>query len=112
MKNRYKSRVIKYSLLLALLGYIAGCSETHVPKVHTVEMSQMQFQPAELTVQKGDTVVFVNNDLVVHNITEASKALWSSSSLPAGKSWKMAVDKSYDYICTLHPTMKGKLIVK
>jgi len=112
MKNRSKSRIVKSSLLPALLFCFFGCSENHTPKVHVVEMKQMQFQPAEITVQKGDTVEFINNDMVVHNIVETSKALWSSSILPSGKSWKVAIDKSADYICTIHPTMKGKIIVK
>ena len=111
MKNRYKSRILKSSLLFVLVSCFVGCSENHTPKVHVVEMKQMQFQPAELTVQKGDTVEFLNHDMVAHNIVEA-KGTWSSSILPAGKSWKTVIDKSYDYICTIHPTMKGKLIVK
>jgi plastocyanin len=88
------------------------CREKRVHEKHIVEMKQMQFQPAELSVKNGDTVVFVNDDLVVHNITEASKAAWSSSSLPAGKSWSIAVNKNYDYICTIHPRMKGKIVVE
>lgn len=112
MKKRYKNRIVQCFLLLACLGCITRCAEQHAPKVYVVEMKQMQFQPNELTVQKGDTVVFVNHDMVDHNIVEASKGLWSSSMLPAGKSWKTAIDKSYDYICTIHPTMKGKITVK
>ena len=72
----------------------------------------MQFNPAELTLQKGDTVVFINNDLVVHDITQEPDKTWTSSNLSPGQSYKMAVGVSTDYYCSIHPTMKGKLIVQ
>ncbi len=43
-------------------------TEKITPKVHTVEIKQMKFQPAELIVQKGDTVVWINNDIVAHSL--------------------------------------------
>ena len=79
---------------------------------HTVEITQMKFIPAELTVHAGDTVVFANYDLVTHDITEAANKEWTSSLLPADKQWSFVVTKSADYYCSLHPTMKGKIIVK
>jgi plastocyanin len=63
-------------------------------------------------VQKGDTVVFVNNDLVVHDITEQPDKSWTSSNLQPGQSYKIAVRSGSDYYCSIHPTMKGKLIVE
>ena len=72
----------------------------------------MQFNPAELTLQKGDTVVFINNDLVVHDITQEPDKTWTSSNLSPGQSYKMSVGVSTDYYCSIHPTMKGKLIVQ
>jgi len=72
----------------------------------------MKFNPAELSLQKGDTVVFINNDLVVHDITQTPDKSWNSSNLSPGQSYRMAVKESSDYFCSIHPTMKGKLIVK
>ena len=72
----------------------------------------MQFQPSELTVQKGDTVVFINNDMVEHDVAEEKNKTWSSSPLPAGKSYSLVVNQSADYYCTIHPVMKGKLLVQ
>lgn len=82
------------------------------PRVHTVEIGQMKFTPAEIIVQKGDKVMFVNHDMVAHDITEASAKAWSSSILPADESWTLDVTQSADYYCTLHPVMKGKIIVQ
>lgn len=109
------------SFFVCLLMIIAGgCnapvggdgSDNAHPNVHTVTIWQMKFTPAELTVQKGDKVMFVNHDLVAHDITEASAKAWSSSVLPAEESWTLEVTESADYYCTLHPVMKGKIIVQ
>lgn len=79
---------------------------------HTVEIKQMKFEPAELTVQKGDTVVWLNNDMVVHDVTEQYGKEWTSSPIPLNESWQMIVTQSWDYYCSLHVVMKGKLVVK
>jgi plastocyanin len=50
--------------------------------------------------------------MVVHDVTEETHKVWSSGPLPAGKSWKMAIDRSADYFCSIHVVMKGKLIVE
>ncbi len=82
------------------------------PKSYTVEIKQMAFTPAEITVNKGDTITFINNDILAHNVTEQSSKLWASPELAPKQSWKMEAKASADYYCTIHPTMKGKIIVK
>jgi len=72
----------------------------------------MKFNPAELTLQKGDTVVFLNSDLVVHDITQEPDKAWTSSNLSPGQSYKMVVRESSNYYCSIHPTMRGKLVVQ
>jgi plastocyanin len=102
-----------YSICFAI--FLISCSpvqEKAIPKVHTVEIKQMQFQPAELTVQKGDTVVWINKDIVAHDVTEESNKAWTSSILPSGKSWSMVATQSSNYYCSIHVVMKGKLIVQ
>jgi plastocyanin len=89
-----------------------GNETTSVAKVYTVVIQQMKFTPAELTVYGGDTVRWINHDIVDHNVTEEANKEWSSSTLSPGKSWNMVVKKSANYLCTIHPVMKGKLILK
>lgn len=86
--------------------------DEHPPQTHTIEIKQMAFSPAAITVSKGDTVVFVNHDLVDHDITEEDKRSWSSSPLPPGQSWSKIMDESTNYFCSLHVVMKGKITVK
>ena len=95
-----------------LLNSCTSALEKGVHKVYNVEIKQMQFQPAELTLQKGDTVVWINHDIVAHDVTEEPGKLWTSGSLAPGKSWSLEVTQSADYYCSIHVVMKGKLIVQ
>lgn len=85
--------------------------QTTGPKTDTVVIYQMQFQPANLTVNKGDTVVWINKDLVSHNVTEDPAGSIKSDTLNTGDSFKLVPDHSFNYICSIHPTMKAQLTV-
>lgn len=114
--------LISSSLLIAAIAM--GCSRSqeepaatpsdnsaHVPQRYVVEISQMKFVPDTINVSKGDTIVWINKDLVEHDVTEEKTHAWTSSRIPAGGSWKMVATKSDDYFCSLHVVMKGKIIV-
>lgn len=81
------------------------------PETDTVIIEQMKFNPENLTIRRGDTVLFVNKGIVPHDATEINKA-WGSPTLNPGDSWKTVPDKSADYYCSIHIVMKGKITVK
>lgn len=122
MKEVYFFRNL--SLIAALAIGSIGCTPTvsgnsegsasEVPQQqeYTIEITQMKFTPAEITVHKGDKITFVNHDIVTHDITDDPGKTWTSSLLAADESWSMTVIQSSNYYCTLHPTMKGKIIVE
>ncbi|HEY4195547.1 MAG TPA: plastocyanin/azurin family copper-binding protein, partial [Mucilaginibacter sp.] len=90
-----------------------SCTTTNKhPKTYTVEIKDMKFVPADIEVEKGDTVLFVNKDMVTHDVTEQATKAWSSSPIPAGGSWKLAVTDDADYYCSIHEVMKGKIELK
>ena len=95
-----------------LLDSCRSVPQKSVPRKHVVEIKAMKFQPAELVVGNGDTVVWVNRDIVAHDVTEQPGKAWSSSIMPAGTSWSLVVIQSADYYCSIHVVMKGKLIVQ
>jgi plastocyanin len=78
----------------------------------TVIVKQMQFTPAVLTVKKGDTVIWINNDLVDHDVTSDESKKFYSDTLRVGKSWKWVAIDSAGYHCSIHPTMKGQILIK
>jgi plastocyanin len=83
------------------------------PRRHTVEIRGMEFHPAELTVAVGDTVVWINRDLVPHTATGAGKTKWDTGQLAQGDSGRYVarVAGNVSYVCAFHPTMRGKLLV-
>ena len=82
------------------------------PGYHTIEIKQMKFFPAELKVESGDTVVWVNNGITAHDVTQQPSGAWTSSPIAVGKSWSMVVSENSDYYCSIHVVMTGKLIVE
>ncbi len=100
-------------LLLPLLLLVSSCNnhKNYIPQNHVVEIKDMKFQPAELKVHKGDTVTWINKDIVVHDVTEDNKA-WASPPLTTNVSWKKVISKNESYFCSIHVIMKGVLIVE
>jgi plastocyanin len=80
---------------------------------HTVVMEGVGFVPNVVTVARGDTVVWVNKDPFPHTATAQDKS-FDSKEIAPGKSWRFTAKKSgtIPYVCKLHPSMKGTLIVK
>ena len=85
--------------------------DNYKPQTHTIEIKDMKFQPENLTVHNGDTVVWINKDIVAHDVTEENKA-WTSSPLANEASFKKAITESVSYYCSIHVVMKGKLTVE
>jgi len=77
-----------------------------------VTIDGFEFHPPEVTVGKGDVVVWVNKDPVPHTATAKGAAL-DSGSIAASGSFRFTATREgrFDYVCTLHPTMKGVLVV-
>ncbi|MGW8123498.1 cupredoxin domain-containing protein [Roseivirga echinicomitans] len=82
------------------------------PKKHIVEIKQLKFIPDYIEVNKGDTIIFINNDYVDHDVTEEKTKKWTSSLMKKGSSWSLVVKEDADYYCTLHVIMKGKIRIK
>jgi plastocyanin len=76
-----------------------------------VNIKNYEFSPAALMVNVGDTIIWKNGDVTPHTATGKG---FNSGSIEAGGSWSFTAKKkgSFAYICTFHPTMKGKIIVK
>ena len=103
--------VAALSVAVGTMGAVTG----HQPEstTHTVTIEGMRFQPEVLTVAPGDTVVWVNKDLVPHTATSKAGG-FDSKDIQADKSWKYTIQTTgeFAYTCTFHPTMKATLRVK
>lgn len=112
MKKCHSLGIVALFALIFIYGCQPSGNKDVTVKADTVFMRQMQFQPAELTVNIGDTVVWINDGIVVHNVTAYPDSDWTSDSMRVGNSWKKVVTDSFSYFCSLHPTMKGEVIIR
>lgn len=82
------------------------------PTAVVVTIADMKFQPADVTVRKGDTIVFNNKDMVTHDITDEKTKKTMSGPLAADGSWRFVPTESGNYYCSLHPVMKGTITIR
>jgi plastocyanin len=73
-------------------------------------MEDIQFKPATIQVSVGDTVTWINEDSATHTITGQD---FDSGNLGQGEIFTYTFDEAgtYDYECTIHPSMTGTVIV-
>lgn len=85
-----------------------------VPQRHVVEIRGMAFHPEVLEARRGDTVVWINRDIVPHTATATRKSGWDTGTLLQGESGQYVASHEGEnpYFCKLHPVMLGKLIVR
>lgn len=100
-----------------LTGMLASCQPAEngagtAPARDTVIISGMKFHPAELYVNKWDTVVWINRDMVKHDVTAFPGKEWTSDTLAPDQSWEKEAADSFTYFCSIHATMKGKVIIR
>jgi len=100
---------------VVLIGasFAVAAEERAEPRRHTVTIEGNAFRPDDLTVDRGDTVVWVNRDFYPHTATD-TEGRFDSGVIPANESWALTVDASGElaYTCTFHPAMKATLRVR
>lgn len=81
------------------------------PVTHSIDIRNYTFVPSTLTIKKGDIVIWRNYDSMGHNVVGGEL---NSSILQTGMTFTHTFNNTgtIDYICTIHPSMKGKIIVE
>jgi len=86
---------------------VPGCEETN-----------SCFTPADISINAGDTVHWMNVDTAAHTVTGGSPAngpsgVFDSSLVMADATYAFTFDEtgSYDYFCMVHPWMTGSISV-
>jgi len=82
---------------------------------NTVTIKNMDFATKSLTVKKGTTVTWKNEDSASHTVTFDDSAMSSANSslFANGETYKYTFDTAgtFAYHCTPHPFMKGTIVV-
>jgi plastocyanin len=104
------------AVLAATVPELTAAGETAVQAAAspaTIDIDNFAFTPATLTVTAGTTVTWKNEDDSPHRIGDKN-GTFKSAALDTDDSFShtFAVPGEYPYICTIHPYMVGKIIVK
>ena len=108
---------------LSLAVVLVGCgggggTATAGPKPsgasRAVTIGNFTFRPAAVTVKRGTRVTFTNRDSAVHTATADDGHSFDTGNLDRGASKTITLTRpgTYAYRCTIHPYMRGKLIVE
>ena len=79
-----------------------------------IGIDNFQFTPPILTVKAGTKITWINGDDVPHLIVNTQNKFKQSSVLDTDQRFSTTLTKpgTYDYFCSLHPKMQGKIIVQ
>jgi len=85
-------------------------AEQPTPVTMEVTISDFAFSPATVTVPVGATVTWTNKGST-HTVTSNNKLF--DKTLSRGSTFNYTFDQagSFQYLCNLHPSMTGKIIV-
>jgi len=116
------------AMVLVLTCLSAGCSSYQSPAAPTattpvpapvansITIKNFAFSPAMLTVKAGSAVTWTNQDGVTHAIASDSgyPVAFTSDPVASGASYTFTFIQpgTYNYHCSIHPSMKGTIIVQ
>ena len=102
-----ESKIIKGDIVMPTKVSRPGCEKT-----------DSCYTPSEIVIKQGDSVTWVNEDAAFHSVTSGyyddPSGLFDSGYLDPEGSFTFIFENigTYDYFCTLHPWMKGQVIVE
>ncbi len=104
---------------LSLLGVLAvqsGSASGHATATASatkkVDINNFAFHPATIRVKRGGKVAFTNSSNVTHTATRAGS--FDTKQIKPGTTKTVSFGKrgTFAYHCSIHPFMKGKVVVE
>jgi len=110
------ARLLRSVAIVASLTMISVTSSVWAeqPADHnTVVLKNFHFGPASLSISAGETVTWTNMDEEPHTVV-SDAGLFRSGALDEHESFSFKFDKpgTYGFICSIHPQMRGVIVVK
>ena len=100
------------SAIFAVLAIFARPAVAAIVEVHLKDQS---FNPKTVSAKPGDTIVFHNDDNVLHSVLlPANEALLAAHFIEPHKGYEVVIQSAtdpgdYELVCTVHINMKGTL---
>lgn len=96
---------------LILLAVFATVSVARAATT-SVNIQNIAFNPASITVNAGDTVTWTNNDSVDHTVTSDTSGIFNMASAPGSTvRFTFTTPGTFAYHCNIHSTMHGTVVV-
>ena len=99
--------------MASLKGTVPGQMAAPPPGPDVVSIANFHFGPEQVTVVAGAAITWVNTDASPHQVV-LTGGPQKTPILLKGQSATLTIAEpgTYDYICGLHPSIKGKIVVK
>ena len=97
-----------------LVAKPAASGENNSSDKYQVKIDNFSFGPSTLTVPVGATVTWTNQDDVPHTVVSTDGKDIKSPVLDTDQKFTHTFARAgtYDYYCSIHPKMTGKVIVQ
>ena len=98
--------------VLSLAALIVGASVSAQTATFQILMENLEIVPAEVSAKVGDTVEWVNKDVLAHTATARNGDF--DVMMPPNKTTIYVLKKAgtVDYYCRFHPNMKARLKIE
>lgn len=116
-------RLRALAAMVAVVALAGACSSSKKPTSTSgttggsggtgVDVKNFSFAPGTLDVSTGAKVTWTFDDPIGHNV-HASDGSFQSGTLSGGQTYSFTFTKAgtYNYVCSIHPFMKGQIVVK
>ncbi len=91
----------------------SGHINVSVTATHNIILADYSFTPSQLIIGVGDTVVWTNNAPTGHTVTSDNGNELNSPTIASGRTYSHTFNTAgtYNYHCSIHPSMIGQIIV-
>jgi plastocyanin len=119
--HKLRTSILGAAIAMALTGLAGGCrllvaaqaQPQQKTDTNVVSIDNFSFTPMELTISAGTPVTWTNKDDVPHTVVSVDHKFKSQVLDTDEKfSFTFATPGAYEYFCSVHPKMVGKIVVK
>jgi len=110
-RHRLGLALLAAALIAAPAAVVHAADSASGGKEYTVTMSNMAYGALPSGLKVGDTIVWMNQDTVIHSVTARDHSFdlrinpGQTARLPLNKDGRIA------FYCLFHPTMRGTMTV-
>ena len=80
----------------------------------TIHIADGKFEPREIDIEVGGSVMWINDDVASHNVKFLEPSTFNSGVIKPAATWIQTFTSAgiYDYYCGFHNSMKGSVVVR